>query len=229
MTVFILGQRHFRERHRRRSYSSSPEGRRGSTRDRSRHDTPSRRRSSPNSNQKQKSLRGDEDSSGRLSFGRSRNYSSGDGRDREQRWRSLSPLTPTGPALITPTRPSAIGCADDETNSMRDRSSVQRQGELSLAGPRTARLLSGLPLKLDSAQRQGRREREASRDEDAAQREERGKRPHHVNVNSEGRPYGLGVSQFNDALSKMVRGLDPSYVDIRQQPFHLMEVLLRRL
>ena len=96
-----------------------------------------------------------------------------------------------------------------------------------MARNRTARLLSGLPLNLDSAQRQGRREREAEREEDAAHREQRGRNPHHVNA--EGKPYGLGITVWNDALAKVVRNLDPSYVDITEQPFHLMEVLLRRL
>lgn len=94
---------------------------------------------------------------------------------------------------------------------------------------RTARLLSGLPLELESTHRQDRRERETRRDEDATERVRLGKKPYFINVSAEGKPYGLGVTVWNDALAKIVRGLDPSYIDIRQQPFHLMEILMKRL
>ena len=94
---------------------------------------------------------------------------------------------------------------------------------------RTARLFCGLPMNQESCLRQERRTREIQREEDAAERTRSGKKPHHVNVNWEGKPYGLGVTTFNDALAKLVRGLDPSYVDIRQQPHHNMEILMSGL
>ena len=101
--------------------------------------------------------------------------------------------------------------------------------EVYSSSTRTARLLSSLPLKLESAHCQDRRERETRRDEDATERVRLRKKPYLIHVSDEGRPYGLGVQVWNDALAKIVRGLDPSYIDIRQQPFHLMEILMKRL
>ena len=51
----------------------------------------------------------------------------------------------------------------------------------------------------------------------------------YVHVSEEGRPYGLGIGAWNDALGKVVWGLNTSYIDIRQQPFHLMDTLIARL
>lgn len=61
------------------------------------------------------------------------------------------------------------------------------------------------------------------------QRVEIGHRPYFVHVNKEGKPYGLGISVRNDGLCKVVRGLDPSYIDIHHQPFHFMETLMQPL
>lgn len=74
-----------------------------------------------------------------------------------------------------------------------------------------------------------RRDREAEREISMKRRVELDQRPHYVHVNEEGKPYGLGILVWNDALCKVVRGLDPSYIDIRHQPFHLMETLIQRL
>lgn len=86
-----------------------------------------------------------------------------------------------------------------------------------------------MTLKKESALRMERRDREAERKITTKRRVEFGQRPHFVDVNEEGKPYGLGISVWNDALCKVVRGLDPFYIDIRQQPFHLMETLMQRL
>lgn len=94
---------------------------------------------------------------------------------------------------------------------------------------RKSRLPTSLILNRESVLRRNRRERAMEREEDAQRRESCGKKPYLIHVNSEGQAYGLGVSVWNDALSKVVRGLDPSYIDIRQQPCHLMDTLLKRL
>ena len=94
---------------------------------------------------------------------------------------------------------------------------------------RKSRLPTGLTLYQESVLRQDRRERAMEREQDAQHRESCGKKPYLIHVNSEGQTYGLGVTICNDALSKVVRGLDPSYIDIRQQPCHLMDTLLKRL
>lgn len=52
---------------------------------------------------------------------------------------------------------------------------------------------------------------------------------YYVHVNVEGRPYGLEVGVWNKTLGKLVRGLDPSYIDIRHEPFYLMDTLIARL
>lgn len=96
-------------------------------------------------------------------------------------------------------------------------------------GTRHRRLLSSFTIKPESTKRQERREREAKREEAAEARGNRGKKPHYINVSSEGKPYGLGITVWNDSLAKLVRGLDPSYIDVRQQPFHLMDILMTRL
>lgn len=67
------------------------------------------------------------------------------------------------------------------------------------------------------------------RQTDSEKRESTGRKPHFVYVSADGTPYGLGVSVWNDALCKVVRHLDPSYIDIRQQPYHLMETLRKRM
>lgn len=103
------------------------------------------------------------------------------------------------------------------------------RGDDDSARKRTHRLLSGFTLKKESALRRERRDREMLRDDTAAVRESSGRKPHYVHISAEGRPYGHGVTTWNDAIAKCVRSLDPSYIDIRQQPFQLMEILFKRL
>lgn len=92
-----------------------------------------------------------------------------------------------------------------------------------------SRIQDSFTLNRESALRKERREREAEREEDAQHRESCGKKPYLIHVNTEGKPYGLGTRTWNDVLAKVVRGLDPSYIDIRQQPCHLMDTMLKRL
>ncbi|KAG0594661.1 hypothetical protein M758_UG097200 [Ceratodon purpureus] len=94
---------------------------------------------------------------------------------------------------------------------------------------RSSQLMLGLSLNKESVLRRERRERETNREEEAAHQESIGKKKHLVHVSPDGKPYGYGVTTWNDALAKVVRGLDPSFIDIRQQPFQLMETLLKRL
>ena len=124
-------------------------------------------------------------------------------------------------------RPSGGVRSDDDLEYDRSRRGSDSFQTSSVT--RTGRLMSGLPMSTESRHRQERRTREAQREEDSAARTRNGKKPYHVSVNSEGKPYGYGVSVWFDALAKVVRGLDPSYVDIRQQPHHNMEVLMKRL
>ena len=85
-----------------------------------------------------------------------------------------------------------------------------------------------LQLKKESALRMDCRDREAERDMSMKRRLDEGNRPHFVHVNEEGRPYGLGITFWNKAVCKYVKGLDPSYIDIRQQPFYLIKTLMLR-
>ncbi|KAG0597432.1 hypothetical protein M758_UG337900 [Ceratodon purpureus] len=77
--------------------------------------------------------------------------------------------------------------------------------------------------------RKERREREMLRDESAVIRESDGCKLHYVHVNADGKPYGLGITVWNDALAMLDSSLDLSYIDVRQQPFQLLEILFRRL
>ena len=77
------------------------------------------------------------------------------------------------------------------------------------AAKRSNQLLSGLSLNPESVQRRERRARELEREEQGDHRESEGKKRHFVHVNPEGKPYGSGINVWNDALAKVVRGLDP--------------------
>lgn len=71
--------------------------------------------------------------------------------------------------------------------------------------------------------------RKAKRESTSQLREIEEKKTHFVHVSADGKPYGHGISVWNDALCKVVCGLDPSHIDIRQQPYHLMETLMKRM
>ncbi|KAG0573043.1 hypothetical protein KC19_VG143800 [Ceratodon purpureus] len=66
---------------------------------------------------------------------------------------------------------------------------------------RSNQLISRLLLNPESVMRRERRAREHEREKLAAVRESNGKIKHFVHVNEEGRPYGLGVTEWNDALA----------------------------
>ncbi|KAG0575032.1 hypothetical protein KC19_VG312300 [Ceratodon purpureus] len=89
--------------------------------------------------------------------------------------------------------------------------------------------LHAFSLKKESADRKDRRERHKFREDTANRRVEVGKKRYYVHVNEDGQPYGYGVGLWNETVGKLVRGLDPSYIDIRQQPFHLMDTMISRL
>lgn len=105
---------------------------------------------------------------------------------------------------------------------------VKEEGTPSIH-PRSKLLLSSLTLKKESVQRRERREKELEREIDRERQIQAGGKRNYINVNQDGKPYGLGITAWNDAFGKVVRGLDPSYIDIRHQPFHLMEILMNRL
>ena len=96
------------------------------------------------------------------------------------------------------------------------------------SGPRR-KFFPSLTLKPESIERNERKQRLMQHTIEEERRERDDGRRHYINVNEDGRPYGLGVTSWNDALTKVVRGLDPSYIDIRHQPYHLMETLTARL
>ena len=89
--------------------------------------------------------------------------------------------------------------------------------------------LSPFSLSGELEARNDRRARLNQRRDSATRREEDGKKPFFLHANEEGRPYGYGIGAWNDALGKVVRGLDPSYIDIRHLPHYLMETLIQRL
>jgi hypothetical protein len=82
---------------------------------------------------------------------------------------------------------------------------------------------------IESAEHLQRKRRQQAYEAEVRKREDEGKKPHFVFVDSEGQPYGLGMTTWNADLNKLMRGLDPSYNDIRKQPYNKMETLHERL
>ena len=103
---------------------------------------------------------------------------------------------------------------------------VKQEGESSL-GSKKKMFSSSLTLKKESVPRSEPREKELDRELDI--REDAGVKQNYVHVNEDGKPYGLGITAWNDALGKVVRGLDTSYIDIRHQPWNLMDVLMNKI
>lgn len=212
-----------------RSYSS-PERRRHRSSRRESDDYPSRSRSSGGRRTfDSTSSYGDRDRGKTL---RRSSVGDGDGRIyRSRSTRSCSPLTPPSPR-----QRKGASSREFPACSTMDTVAVSKEGGLDIShreqgacGSRTQRLLCGLSLNPENVQRRERRARETAREVNKEIRESTGRKPHFVHVNADGKPYGIGVTTWNDALAKIVRGLDPSYVDIRQQPFNRMETLMNRL
>ena len=89
--------------------------------------------------------------------------------------------------------------------------------------------LNPFNLRKESEDRTRRRHCNKAREDMADRRVDAGKKRYLVHVSEDGRPYGLGVGVWNETLGKLVRGLDPSYIDIRHQPCGLMDTLIARL
>lgn len=143
--------------------------------------------------------------------------------------RSPSLCTPPREWTRTPTEPVNGSSSKRSLNGEPWTTvTVKEEGTPSIH-PRSKMLLSSLTLKKESVQRRERREKELEREIDRERQIHAGGKRNYINVNQDGKPYGLGITAWNDALGKVVRGLDPSYIDIRHQPFHLMEILMNRL
>jgi hypothetical protein len=56
-------------------------------------------------------------------------------------------------------------------------------------------------------------------------REKMGQKPHFLIVDDRGRPYGLGAKSWRAELNKMCSALDPSVMDVRNQPHKPMMTL----
>ncbi|KAG0593800.1 hypothetical protein M758_UG020300 [Ceratodon purpureus] len=143
--------------------------------------------------------------------------------------RSTSPMTPPRQAMSPPSE------IQRESSSKRPISGgvgtviTVKEEEKRDARPHGKMFLFTLTLKKDSILRRERREKELEREADGDRRVDAGGKQHYIHVNEDGRIYGLGINAWNDALNKVVRGLDPSFIDIRHQPFYLMEVLMNRM
>ena len=57
----------------------------------------------------------------------------------------------------------------------------------------------------------------------------RGGKPYFLSVDDRGRPYGLGARSWRGELNKLCCALDPSVMDVRNQPHMPMLTLKKRL
>jgi hypothetical protein len=81
----------------------------------------------------------------------------------------------------------------------------------------------------ESALRRERKRRQVSREAEMERREKMGRKPHFLTVDDRGRPYGLGAKSWRAELNKMCSALDPSVMDVRNQPHKPMMTLKKRL
>jgi hypothetical protein len=83
--------------------------------------------------------------------------------------------------------------------------------------------LSKFALRRESKQKQAYREAEVER------REKMARKLHFLSVDDQGRPYGLGARSWKGELNKFCCALDPSVVDLQNQPHMPMLTLKKRL
>jgi hypothetical protein len=81
----------------------------------------------------------------------------------------------------------------------------------------------------ESALRRDRKRRQVSREAEVEKREKMGRKPHFLTVDDRGRPYGLGAKSWRAELNKLCCALDPSVMDVRNQPHKPMMTLKKRL
>ena len=81
----------------------------------------------------------------------------------------------------------------------------------------------------ESALRRDRKRRQVSRETEVEKREKMGRKPHFLTVDDRGRPYGLGAKSWRAELNKVCCALDPSVMDVRNQPHKPMMTLKKRL
>lgn len=81
----------------------------------------------------------------------------------------------------------------------------------------------------ESALRRDRKRRQVSSEAEVEKREKMGRKPHFLTVDDRGRPYGLGAKSWRAELNKLCCALDPSVMDVRNQPHKPMMTLKKRL
>jgi len=81
----------------------------------------------------------------------------------------------------------------------------------------------------ESALRRERKRKQVLREAEVEKREKMGRKPHFSSVNDRGRPYDLGAKSWRAELNKLCCALDPSVMDVRNQPHKPMVTLKKRL
>jgi hypothetical protein len=81
----------------------------------------------------------------------------------------------------------------------------------------------------ESEKRRDHRHRQKKREEESSRRESRGKKPYYLMVIRDGHPYGEGVNTWRAEVNKLAIALDPSVMDIRQQPHEDIMIVVKRL
>ena len=84
-------------------------------------------------------------------------------------------------------------------------------------------------VKCETTLRKERRDKQKHRERQMCHREKQGQKAYYLHVNHNGKPYGDGVTAWKSDLNKLARGLDPTVMDVREQPLIEMATLRRRL
>ena len=97
------------------------------------------------------------------------------------------------------------------------------------AETRLGRVQKEVEAPTESALRRERKRKKVSIEAQVEKREKMGQKPHFLSVDDRGRPYGLGAKSWRAELNKLCCALDPSVMDVRNQPHKSMITLKKRL
>lgn len=77
--------------------------------------------------------------------------------------------------------------------------------------------------------RRTRRQKQAAREREVAERKREGKKPFYLTLDADGKPYGVGKPAWVHEIRKLATGLDPSCTHIRKQTYEAVSTLKARL
>jgi hypothetical protein len=127
--------------------------------------------------------------------------------------------------MLSPTHKTSqakVASADDTPYAVRMLPQVE-------AETRLGRVQVKVEAPTESMLRRDRKRKQVSREAEVERREKMGRKPHFLSVDDRGRPYGLGAKSWRAELNKLCCALDPSVMDVRNQPHKPMMTLKKRL